>query len=494
MISRTMDRGCSSPAGDNSNTRASRDWRRWFVAARIVVWRGVGVLGLGCALAGCRAGAPAEWTMERMAMSEAWYEQSQAHRGQDASFQEGWRSGFAEGRASFSQAWIERDPAQFEAYVWEKREQSQAKWREGFDSGFSAARAQKKHGDHGALFGNPGLADAPSAAPSGSAAAAAPVESHSSFLQQQQATPVPPAAPSFAVEPVPSQTWTPSPGEAAWEPSPSRIAPPAPPETLSGRNSATQPLPDHNSAGQLPPATSFAQPVTPATPPATASVVAPSPDPAASLEAAIRRSVDAPQAPLEGHRAMPEGGQPPAGDSAPAPAVPALPGMSPSDLPLESPPPINLPLDDDDVAQRARPRAISVSGGPPVSAAARVGSWQNGHTVSNPYYDGGLSVPPTERSAKQDTTASSALVEPEFPRTAHREFQPNRRIASTTGVPSAVLAQHTTAAVEPAATTNAVASPTHAPKAAPVAALPSTFPAPAGNHPLPWRLPLRPRK
>jgi len=502
MISQTNDRGCSSPSGNGSSIRAPRDWRRWLVAARITLWRGVGMLGIGCVLAGCRAGAPAEWTMERMAMSEAWYEQSQAHRGQDASFQEGWRSGFAEGRASFSQAWTERDPAQFEAYVWEKREQAQANWREGFDSGFSAARAQKKnHSDHGTLFGIPSLAEASAAAPSSGSAVASPVESNPPVSLQQPATS---AAPSFAMEPVPSQTWTPSQGEAAWEPSPSRIAPPAPPETLTGQNSANQTLPGQNSANQtlpgqnsasqLPAATSFSLPATPVTPPAAASTVAPGPDPAASLEAALRRSVDAARAPTEGNPAMRNDVQPPAVEITPEPSVPALPGRSPSDLPLDPTPPLSLPLDDDDVAQRARPRAISVSEGPPVSAAPRVGAWQKGHTVSNPYFDGAPSVPPIGRAAAEDGTASAPLVVPQFPRTAHREFHANQAISTTTLAPPAVLAQHTTAAVQPTATTNAVASTTNATPAAPVAAIPSTGKAPADNQPLPRRLPLRPRR
>ncbi len=503
MISRTNDRGCTSHPGDSSSIRALRDWRRWFVAGRVAVWRGVGLLGIGCVLAGCRAGAPAEWTMERMAMSEAWYEQSQAHRGQDASFQEGWRSGFAEGRASFSQAWVERDPAQFEAYVWEKREQAQANWREGFDSGFSAARAQKKkHGDHGALFGTPSLADAPSAAPAGSSAStAAPVQSHSSFSHQQPMTPVSPAAPespaasSFAVEPVPSQTWTPSQGEAAWEPSPSRIAPPAPPETLTGQNSANQNLPGQNAPGQFPPATSFSLPATSVTPPTAASTLSPGPGPAASLEAAIRRSVDATQTPTDSNPALRTDVQPPAVEIAPEPAVPALPGMSPSDLQLDPPPPLNWTLDDDDVAQRARRRAISVSAGPSVSAAPRVGAWQSGHTVSNPYFDGAPSVPPVDRPAVADGTAASPLVVPQFPRTTHREFQPNRPISSTaTTAPPAVLAQHTTAAVEPTAAADTVAAATPSTQVAPAAAIPSTVTAPVDSNPLPRRLPLRPRK
>lgn len=492
MISRTNDRGCKSPSGDSSSIRAPRDWRRWLVAARICVWRGVGVFGLGCVLAGCRAGAPAEWTMERMAMSEAWYEQSQAHRGQDASFQEGWRSGFAEGRASFSQAWTERDPAQFEAYVWEKREQAQARWREGFDAGFTAAQAQKKnHSDHGTLFGIPSLAEGTTVAPSSGSAVNSPVESNPSISLQQPATP---ATPSLAMEPVPSQTWTPSQGEAAWEPSPSRIAPPAPPETLTGQTSANQNLPGQNSPSELPPLTSFVLPTTPVTPPADTSTVTPGSGPANSLDAAIRRSVDAAQGPMEGNPAMRTDVQPPAVEIAPESPLPVLPESSPSDLHLDPTPPLDLPLDDDDVAQRARPRATSISVGPQVSAAPRLGSWQNGQTIANPYFDGSPSVPPRERPAAEDTTASSPLVVPQFPRTAHRAFHPNQAISTTPTAPPAVLAQHTTVAVEPAATSDAVASTTNATKSAPVAAIPATRTATADSNPLPRHLPLRPRK
>ncbi|MDP1561056.1 MAG: hypothetical protein Q8M16_06640 [Pirellulaceae bacterium] len=140
-------------AGKESATIRSKDLRP--TAGRCALILGLACLPLG---AGCRSGSPSDWVGERVAMTHAWHDQSSQVRGEDASFQEGWRSGFHDGRSQASLPSPEREPAQFEAFMNSKRDEAMSNWRRGYDSGFIAAgNSDTRHHAHAELF--PGSAD-----------------------------------------------------------------------------------------------------------------------------------------------------------------------------------------------------------------------------------------------------------------------------------------------------------------------------------------------
>jgi len=443
MNASTKNRGGGAPSECPMLTTVPRDRRGWWTAVYVSISRGVGLVGLGCVIAGCRAGTPAEWTMQRMAMSEAWYEHARAHQGQDANYQEGWRNGYAEGRSSFSQAWVERDPAQFEAFVWERREQAQASWRQGYDAGFSAAREQNsKHGNHATLFGTPSLVPSHQPAdPLAGVSATVPsvVESLPATLVPSLSDPartLPVAAAAteaFVLEPVPSQVWTPSTHPAARAPLPS---------------AASSDFPA---------------------------------DAAASLTDAIRRSLDFPATAEVGSVGPVGDPDPEAAEAAPEPLVP---------------PPLDLTLDDDDVARHARPRVAAPAFASQVVATPRLGGPQLGQTISNPYFTGAAPTPSVGRSTESVNAKPAAdEVTTSFPRTSHRDFQPNRPIDTAAALPPAVLAQHTTPTTERVAAASLPSGTAVADAGRPAAAgAGRTAATSAMVGPLPKHLPLRPRR
>lgn len=132
-----------------------------FLAARTGLALGLVCLPLSL---GCRSGIPQDWVGQRHAISESWNAQSNYLRGEDASFQEGWRRGYQDGQASAGEVSAEREPAQFEAFMNSKREEAENNWRRGYDSGFtSAVQKSDLHQSHAQLF--PGSTGEPNAEP-----------------------------------------------------------------------------------------------------------------------------------------------------------------------------------------------------------------------------------------------------------------------------------------------------------------------------------------
>lgn len=469
MISRTNERGCNPLLQKSARVLASQVWRLWS-KARVTLGRGVGVFGVGCVLVGCRAGAPAEWTMERMAMSQAWYEQSQTHRGQDANFQEGWRSGFADGRASFSQAWTERDPAQFEAFIWEKREQAQASWREGYDAGFASARSQsEKHSHHASVFGMPSPAANSFAGnqPAGNQPAGNhPTESDSNALNSiNPSLAAPVVANPATIEPVPSQTWDPG-ATGLGSPAPSTTRPPAALSRTSPAPATTTPTT---------PTASAAPTQVPSAPGSTG-------DSANSLDAAIRRSLGNTRSPEVTYSDSLPPNTPSDNEAIIEPVVTPPANMAPVNPQPTPAPTLELPFNDDDVARRTSPITLRLTQAAVRSTAPQAGSPQMGQTVNNPYFTSPAESTVSPPVAAQPeppaaiTAPTAGLPAPTaagqtvaFPRTAHGAFSSAGPIPTTATLPPAVQAQHTTTGVS-------------SPKASEV------------DPPLPRRLPLRPRK
>lgn len=113
---------------------------------------GVSCLPLG---AGCRSGSPTDWVGERMVMQQAWQGQTSQVRSEDASFQEGWRNGFQDGRSQATVLPPDREPAKFEAFMNSKRDEAMADWRRGYDAGLTAALSNDdRHQAHSELFQN----------------------------------------------------------------------------------------------------------------------------------------------------------------------------------------------------------------------------------------------------------------------------------------------------------------------------------------------------
>jgi hypothetical protein len=108
--------------------------------------------------AGCRSTFPAGWTTNQPPVTRAasWNQQEPAVQREPPSFQEGWSSGFSDGRSGQLPAGVERESAQFEAYIASKRAVAWADWQRGYDRGFAAGlESGQKHAEHNSLFGLP---------------------------------------------------------------------------------------------------------------------------------------------------------------------------------------------------------------------------------------------------------------------------------------------------------------------------------------------------
>ncbi len=302
-------------------------------------------LGLVCLPlgTGCRSGSPTDWVGERVAMTAAWQGQSLQVRSEDASFQEGWRNGYQDGRAQATMPESERQPAEFEAFMNSKREEAMTNWRRGYDSGFLAAAnpdnrepeqtefvppasepqnqaarqgsvsSSTRDDQHRSLFGIPGNQNVQLAPPTSQGNGANQLPP--AFPSDLTSPPTPPALPTLpalatspALPTLPSLPTLPTISEAA-------VAPPIPAgnsDPAFGTEGQSQAPSSFDNANEL-------------------------------LESAIRKNM-APVRPSDAPAAIDAG--------APDSSVPAAPNGSESDAAPEATRSIiELPLDDDDVAK-----------------------------------------------------------------------------------------------------------------------------------------------
>jgi hypothetical protein len=129
----------------------SRDFRAWGV------WGGCALLMLG---SGCRSGSPAEWTMYNLAGGQGmtggqgmFVNSSTGGNGSDPIFQQGWQTGYSDGRASFAAAWVQREAASEANNLASKRAEALERWQAGYHAGFeSASKESGRSETHSALF------------------------------------------------------------------------------------------------------------------------------------------------------------------------------------------------------------------------------------------------------------------------------------------------------------------------------------------------------
>ncbi|MBL8890547.1 MAG: hypothetical protein JNL67_11265 [Planctomycetaceae bacterium] len=165
-----------------------------FSAARTSFALGLVCLPIGL---GCRSGAPTDWVGQRVAMTESWQSQNSYVRGEDASFQEGWRRGYLDGQAGVGQISPEREPAQFEAFMHSKREEAVQNWRRGYDAGFTSSfQNNAQHESHAQLFPAPSSRSSAPADPSGPQEAGTGVSSSPSLFGIPRNQPSPATSPA----------------------------------------------------------------------------------------------------------------------------------------------------------------------------------------------------------------------------------------------------------------------------------------------------------
>lgn len=129
----------------------SRDLRVWGV------WGGCALLMLG---SGCRSGSPAEWTMYNLAGGQGmaggqgiFVNSSTGGNDSDPIFQQGWQTGYSDGRASFAAAWVQREATLETNNLASKRTEALERWQAGYDAGFeSASKESGRSQTHSALF------------------------------------------------------------------------------------------------------------------------------------------------------------------------------------------------------------------------------------------------------------------------------------------------------------------------------------------------------
>jgi hypothetical protein len=444
---------------------------------------------------GCRSNTPTDWIGEHVAISRAWQGQPATVRNQDASFQEGWRSGFQDGLAHPSTPDQAREPAQFEAYMNSKREAAVTLWRRGYDSGFEAAAGKpERHQAHTDLFPAATLPTL-EGTPAESLSSAPPA---TLFAPSQPL----PRLPYSEIESAGSSGGA-SPPEESPAPVSLPLMLPALPDPVALPSPLAVPI--------------VASPTIVASPPSVGPTIVASPpsgdafeDAVSTLDSAIKKNGD----PVA---------LPPVFDSSESPAIappatfePGPPTESPADSKPDSAPDAapsiqELPLDDDDVADRSQPQTIrstasvldSASHGAagPVAAdsdsAAVVGArltaakapldyqgrLQTGHVVSNPYVtsETAAAAPAKAPAPPTSTPPTPAVL---FLGTRSGDFQSTLPIATNAPELPARQVNLETSATE--------SQPASAPKHVP-SPVSSHVPSHVPTH-LPKGLPLQPRK